>query len=252
MENNIYCRKDQITNELKEAINLTIKVIKKFGFENISIEAKTPKKESSETYDLVKDTINYTQSALNDLKLLAKISQKSHCREGVEINFSIQDIFDNSHIISVITVDLLTGIKKKLNYINKENKPENIAVIKFVLLQSLDEFISLLIEKTAGFFPLWLAPVQILILPISEKYLEQAHLVFKSLIKEGLRVEMDDSNSTIQSKIRRFETEKIPYSLIIGDKEIKTNSVSVRGRDGKELGLVRIEEFISKIYSEIN
>jgi threonyl-tRNA synthetase len=91
-----------------------------------------------------------------------------------------------------------------------------------------------------------------MVLPISEKYLEQAKNILNTLKGEGFRVETDFSNNTIQSKVRHFESEKIPYSLIIGEKEIKTNSVSVRGRDGKELGLIRIDEFISKILSEIN
>jgi len=251
LESHIYCTKEQIVAEIKKSIQLTISIFNKFGFENIIIEAKTPTKDNATNYDIVKDAVNYTQNSLSELKLLAKISQNSYCKVGVELNFSVKDIFNKVHIISTIIIDLKSSIKEKLVYINKQNKPENCILIKYSPINSLDKFVSLLIEKFEGAFPLWLAPAQIIVLPISEKYLKEAKATFNALRKEGFRVEIDNSNTTIQSKIRYFEKEKIPYALIIGGKEIKTNSVSVRGRDGKELGLVRIEEFISKINAEI-
>ena len=124
-------------------------------------------------------------------------------------------------------------------------------IIHYYLPVSIEDFVYLLIERYEGSFPLWLSPVQVEIIPISEKYLQPAHDVYLTLKKAGIRVQLDRSSNTVQAKIRNAETDRIPYFLIIGEKELNTNSVSIRQRDGKELGLVRIEEFLTKIQLEI-
>lgn len=251
LQGHVYTNTDSIVDELKSMISLTLDNLTKFGFSNIYLEAITPKDDESNLFNIIKNATNYTQTALNELKLLAKISAVNHSKYGIELSFKVKDVFNNAHTISKIVLDLYTGVKEKINYIDKTNRLQSTAILHCDLICSVEEFIYLLIEKWEGSFPLWMAPVQIKIIPISEKYIETAKKISEILKKEDLRVELDKSTNTMQAKIRNAESEKIPYFLIIGDKEIKTNSVSVRQRDGKELGLVRIEEFISKIKAEI-
>ena len=250
LQGHVYINPENIVDELKQMITITLENLTKFGFSNIHLEAITPKNDGSNHYNAIKDAVNHTQTALNELKLLAKISTGSYSKYGVEISFKIKDIFNKFHTISKITVDLFTGVAEKINYINKNNKPQTTAILHHELIYSIEEFVYLLIEKWEGSFPLWMAPIQIKIIPISDKYMDSAQKIFEILKKENFRIELDKTNNTMQAKIRNAESEKIPYFLIIGDKEIKTNSVSIRQRDGKELGLVRIEEFIAKIKAE--
>lgn len=250
LQGHVYTKNESVIDELKSILSLTIANLTKFGFSNIHLEAITPKEDGSNHYNSIKDAVNYAQTALNELKLLAKISTVKHSKYGVEISFKIIDIFNKTHTISRVILDLYTGVREKINYIDSDNKPQTSAILHHEFICSIEEFVYLLIEKWEGSFPLWMAPIQIKIIPISDKYIDSAQKIYEILVKEDFRVELDKSNNTMQAKIRNAETEKIPYFLIIGDKEIKTNSVSIRQRDGKELGLVRIEEFISKIKAE--
>lgn len=250
LQGHVYTHKQDIVSELKSLINITIDNITRFGFPNIYLEAITPKQDNSNHYEMIKDSVNYAQTALSEMKLLAKVSTSNFSKNGVELFFKVKDIFNKAHTVSTIKLDLYTGIKDKINYINKENHAESAVIIQHELISSIEEFVYLIIEKWEGAFPLWMAPVQVKVIPISDKYLDASVQVYDVLRKQDFRVEIDRSNNTVQAKIRNAENEKTPYFLIIGDKELKTNSVSIRQRDGKELGLVRIEEFISKIQDE--
>ena len=138
-----------------------------------------------------------------------------------------------------------------LEYINEEGKTERPVLIHRAPLGSTERFMGILIEHFAGNFPTWLNPVQVKILPISEKHLEYARSVMEKLKNENIRVEIDERSETLGAKIRDAQMEKVSYMAIVGDKEIENQSISVRARAGKDLGSQKIEDFTSNIKVEI-
>ncbi|MEK7061899.1 MAG: His/Gly/Thr/Pro-type tRNA ligase C-terminal domain-containing protein, partial [Patescibacteria group bacterium] len=136
-------------------------------------------------------------------------------------------------------------------YTDKEGKEQTPVMIHFALMGSIERFLSVYIEHTAGAFPLWLSPVQIAVIPISEKHSEYADNIKKELEKNDIRVELKNENETLGKKIREAEIQKIPYLLILGDKEIQNQSVSVRQRGKGDTGAIALDKFIEKIREEI-
>ena len=164
----------------------------------------------------------------------------------------VKDISGNPHIISTIKLDICSAEKEELYYVNKNNLKETPAVVRFNAIESFETLFKIILENNQGVFDVWLSPVQCIVIAISEKYHEKANEILTQLKKEGIRTEKNFEADTMQNKIRRAENENIPYMLIIGEKELNTNSVSLRQRNGQELGLIRIEEFIDRIHREID
>ena len=139
-----------------------------------------------------------------------------------------------------------------LTYIGEDGEKHRPVMLHRVIFGSIERFIGILIEHFAGAFPTWLAPVQVKILPISEKHLEYAKKIYNELFAKGIRVEIDASNEKVGYKIRKTQMEKVPYMLVVGDKEQENDTVAVRSRELGDEGVEKIEEFIKKIQEEIN
>ena len=150
-----------------------------------------------------------------------------------------------------VQYDFVGPKRFELSYINESGKKEEPIIIHRSSIGSIERTMALLIEKFAGVFPLWLSPIQVAIIPISEKHLEYADKIKKELEKNNIRVELKNENETLGKKIREAEMQKIPYLLILGDKEIQDQSVSVRQRDKGNTGAETLDKFIEKIQSEI-
>lgn len=252
IQSNIYCPAEQITQELELCLQVIKDLFQFLNIKTFQLIAKVPdSKIEGRTADEARLAIEFMQKALSNQRLVAKIATGQYYNEGAEIGFLMKNIFGNLVNISSIKLDLITPQKEKLNFINKSNHPETPAVIRFNLIESFDDLMKILIENTYGVFPVWMAPVQTIVIPISQKYNEPAKEVYNTLIKAGLRVQINSSDTTMQAKIRAAESENIPYMLILGEKELRTSSVSIRQRNGQELGLIRVEEFIERIQNEI-
>lgn len=167
------------------------------------------------------------------------------------ISFVAQDLHEREWEIGKITI-AYNPKGPTASATNSRNNQEKVIVIYNSLITSYERLIAHLTESLDGGFPMWMSPVQVDLLSLSEKYNQYVSELHKELTTEGIRCSINVSNSTIQTKIRKSQMQKTPYMLIIGEKEIKTNSISLRNRDGQELGLIRIDEFITKIKSEIN
>jgi threonyl-tRNA synthetase len=139
-----------------------------------------------------------------------------------------------------------------LSYINKDGKKERPVMIHRGIFGSLERFIGILVEHFQGSFPVWLSPIQVIILPISDKFKDYANQVKSNLKSDGIRVELNERNETLQAKIRNATLQKIPYIFVVGDKEKSSSKISTRTREGKDLGQMTLKEFTDKIHKDID
>ena len=165
---------------------------------------------------------------------------------GPKMDFKIKSVIGNEYGISTNQIDLYMPERFDLKYTDKDGQEKYVVVQHRAPLGSSERFVGFLIEHFAGAFPLWLSPVQAIVIPISETHLEYAYKVQKELQKEGLRVEVSDREDTMQAKIRQAQEQKIPYMLIVGDREAKEESVSVRLRTEEKPGTVSVKDFAQK------
>ena len=170
---------------------------------------------------------------------------------GPKIDFMATDALGREWQLATPQLDFVQPERFGLTYTDKEGKPQTPVMIHFALMGAIERFLSVYIEHTAGAFPVWLSPIQVSIIPISEKHLEYASQIAKRLQQENIRLELQDANETLGKKIRGAEIQKIPYLLILGDKEVTDNSISVRARSKGDLGQMKLEDFIEKITKEI-
>lgn len=170
---------------------------------------------------------------------------------GPKIDFMVMDALGREWQLATPQLDFIQPKRFGLTYVDKNGKEQTPVMIHFALMGSIERFLSVYIEHTGGAFPTWLSPVQIVIIPITERNNKYAQEIADSLIHGSIRVEVDDRAETMQSKIRDGQMQKIPYMLIVGDREEKETQVSVRTRDGKDLGAMPTEKFTNQIMKEI-
>jgi threonyl-tRNA synthetase len=164
----------------------------------------------------------------------------------------MKDILGREWQMGTLQLDFQLPTRFKLKYTNEKGRPETPVVIHRVIYGSIDRFIGILIEHYGGAFPLWISPAQAIIIPISERHIDYAKNVRERFLDGGLRVEIDGRSETMQSRIRDAQLQKIPYIVVVGDKEQVKKTVSVRKRNKKELQVVQLEEFIQKIKTSID
>ena len=170
---------------------------------------------------------------------------------GPKIDIQIKTALNHDITIPTCQLDFALPERFDLNFIGEDNKEHRPVVIHRAILGSSDRFISFLIEETKGFFPVWLSPIQVKILPITDNQIEYAKKIESELKKHKVRVELDESNEKIGYKIRKAQLEKVPYMLVLGAKEQEGNLVAVRSRKDGDLGQMKIDEFVQKIQREI-
>lgn len=253
LQTNIFCRADQVEEEIGTLLGLTRQLLQFIGVNDFQILVKLsdPKLKSTKENN-PKNMLKLLEKTLAKQKLAAKIVASDYYNNGAEIGFYVKDLLGNLLKISTIRIDNTSASKEELYYINNDNLKEIPVVIRFNFVESFEAMLKIMLEKNEGIFDVWLAPVQCVIIAISEKFHEQALNIQKQLLNVGLRASVNLEPETMQNKIRRAENENIPYMLILGEKEVNTNSVSLRQRTGQELGLIRIEEFIDRIKDEIS
>jgi len=243
----IICAPEQITKELETLVKDGLTMLKTFGFEEYQIYLSTmPKKYAGSKQGWERAT-KALKTVLNKLKLKYEIDPGGGVFYGPKIDIKIKDPIGREWQCTTIQFDFNLPERFKMKYINEKGKKVEPFMIHRALLGSLERFFGVLIEHYAGAFPFWLSPVQIYVVPIGEKHLKYAQAVLKELISAGLRVELRDENETISKKIRRGEVQKIPYILVVGDKEIKNKSIRVRERGKGDIGEMKIDKFVEKL-----
>ena len=197
---------------------------------------------SEEDWEMATDGLKH---ALDDLNLPYAVNEGDGAFYGPKIDFHLQDSIGRTWQCGTIQLDFQLPQRFEAEYIGEDGKKHRPILIHRVVFGSIERFTGILIEHFAGKFPLWLSPVQVKVLSISDKYLDAANEAAKTLKKEGFRCEVDGRAEKIGCKIRTAQLERVPYMLIIGEKEVRTDSVSVRSRDDGDLGNMAIGEFLA-------
>ncbi|THB70561.1 MAG: threonine--tRNA ligase [Desulfobulbaceae bacterium] len=246
----IFCREDQLEEEIFNILDLNLHILKTFGFSEYDIYLSTRPEKSVGTDDHWEQSTNALKQALEKKGLGYDIDPGEGVFYGPKIDIKIKDQLGRSWQCSTIQVDFNLPERFDVNYIGADNKEHRPIMIHRALMGSLERFIGVLIEHYAGAFPIWFAPTQARILNITDDQAEYCEKVYDELRKGGVRIEKDLRNEKLNYKIREAQVNKIPYMLIVGEKEKESGTVTVRMRDGKNLPPMSIEEFIEKIDQE--
>lgn len=253
----IYCSESQVVDELVKVMRLHAFYYDLFGIKDYYIELALPdfKRKKDKYFDDPESwdkSINYLREAANKLGVEVSENEGGAAFYGPKFDFNIKSAIGREFGASTNQLDFGSGKRFNLAYIDKDGSKRIVPyIIHRAPLGSHERFVGFLIEHYGGAFPTWLSPIQVIIIPISEKHLEYGQKVLEQLKSSGIRVELDDRSETMQAKIRDAQLQKIPYMLIVGDREEKENTVSVRNRKGENLGTMPQDRFLEKIKSEI-
>ncbi|AJS58677.1 threonine--tRNA ligase [Paenibacillus sp. IHBB 10380] len=242
---------EQIEDEISRVIDLIGYIYQVFGFE-YKIELSTRPEDSMGSEELWNEAEKSLQNVLDKRGIAYRVNEGDGAFYGPKIDFHILDALKRSWQCGTIQLDFQMPEKFDLSYIGEDNQKHRPVVIHRAVYGSIDRFIGILTEHFVGAFPLWLAPVQAKLLPVSENYIDYAFQVKKSLEEAGIRVEVDIRNEKLGYKIREAQLEKIPYMLVLGENEKNSDSVSARKRGEGDLGSKSILEIIGQIKEEIH
>ncbi len=249
-DSHIFVTPDQIESEIKGVINFIEKMYGVFGFE-YKVELSTRPDDSMGSEELWTKAEKSLQNVLDQLEMKYTINEGDGAFYGPKIDFHILDALKRSWQLATIQLDFQMPEKFDLTYIGEDNQKYRPVVIHRAILGSIDRFIGIITEHFAGAFPTWLAPVQVKLLPIAGVHHDYAKELFAQFKQFNIRVELDDRNEKIGYKIREAQLKKVPYMLVIGDKEVENKTISVRKRGEGDLGAQSSEEFIHHIKEEI-
>ena len=255
-EGHLMCRPDQLESEFRGCLEITNYMLKTLGlYEDVSYRFSQWDPEDSEKYIGTKEQWDEAQGTmkaiLDDLKLDYKIGIGEAAFYGPKLDIQIKNVFGKEDTLITIQVDQMLAEKFGMEYTDSDGSKKNPYIIHRTSIGCYERTLALLIEKYAGAFPTWLAPVQVKLLPITDNQKEYAREYAKVLRANGISVEVDDRNEKIGYKIREAQLEKVPYMLIIGEKEAEIDAVAVRSRREGDLGQMSKEAFIEKISEEI-
>ena len=245
----IFMTPDQIKNEIKGVVNLIDSVYKTFGFQ-YHIELSTMPEDhmgAQEDWDNATDAL---RAAISELGYDYEVNEGDGAFYGPKLDFHLTDCLGRTWQCGTIQLDFQLPERFELEYTGEDGAKHRPIMIHRVVFGSIERFIGILTEHFAGAFPLWLSPVQVKVLPISERHHEYAEKVAAQLQEAGLRVEADLRNEKIGYKIREAQLQKTPYMLVVGDKEAETGTVSVRGRKDGDLGSMALADFSAKACEE--
>lgn len=247
----IFMLPSQIKEEIQGVIHLFDTVYKVFGLSYHAELSTKPEKAmgSDEVWEVATKAL---RDAMEDYGMSYKVNEGDGAFYGPKIDFHLRDSIGRTWQCGTIQLDMLMPEKFDLTYVGDDGEKHRPVMIHRVAYGSLERFIGILIEHYAGAFPVWLAPIQVKILPITDRHVEYANRIAAMMSQEKIRVEVDYRSEKIGYKIREGQIQKIPYLLVVGDKEIELNSVAVRQRGKGDIGSQAVEEFIGKVTGEIS
>jgi len=253
----IICRENQVEDELKKVVDFILFMYKSFGFDinSVSVYLSLRDPKNKEKYSGKDAGWKFTESVLRKIakeKKLSFVEQEGEAAfYGPKLDFKIKDALGREWQCSTLQFDFNLPERFNMVFKNDKGEEERPYMLHRALFGSFERFIGLLIEHYAGAFPAWLAPVQAIILPISEKQKAYAEEISKELIKKDIRVSINDSNETLGKRIRESEIQKIPYILVVGDQEITNKTIAVRQREKGNQGAITIEAFTEIIKKQL-
>ncbi len=247
----IFCRPEQLLDEIKDVIKMVQKMLPAFGFSEFDIYVSTQPKKfvgTPEHWNLATEAL---EKALTECDLDYQIDPGEGVFYGPKIDIKIKDALGRSWQCTTIQVDFNLPERFEITYKGEDNKDHQPIMIHRALLGSLERFVGCLIEHYAGAFPLWLAPSQIAIIPIADRHFDYAKQVKTRLTKAGLKVFIDSRSESMNRKIRDNQVQKIPYMLVVGDREAETGTAAVRLRDGTDLGDKELDVIVEHLKEEL-
>jgi len=247
----IFCTREQVYDEISDAMDLVLFIMQSFGFDQYKVELSVRDESNKKEYAGSEEDWRMAEEALTESLRARGIDWVRMEGEAVfygpKIDVKLIDAIGRSWQLSTVQFDFTLPKRFDLSYIGSDGNAHQPVMLHRALLGSIERFLGVLIEHYAGAFPIWLAPVQAIVLPISERHQEYAGQVKQQLAAANLRVEIDDRNEKIGFKIRAAQTKKIPYMLVVGDKELQSGEVSVRNRFLGDQGAQSLESFLEQI-----
>ncbi len=247
----IFCTADQIEDEIVSCLEFATDVLRTFGFDDYEAELSTWDGGKSGKYDGSPDQWQLAENALKRaterLKMKVKLMPDEAAFYGPKIDIKLVDAIGRLWQLSTVQFDFTLPQRFDLEYVAEDGKKHQPLMVHRALYGSIERFFGILIEHYAGAFPVWLAPVQAVVLPITDRHLEYAQKVHNRLAAEGLRVTLDARKEKVNLKIRDAQVQKIPYMLVVGDREAQNDSVSVRKRKHGDQGAQSVDEFLAAI-----
>ena len=250
----VFCRMNQVKDEALKVWDI---IHEFYGAFNIPLRVRLSLRDPAQPEKYLGNAANWEaaeeilHAIIADKKVNAIDGLGEAAFYGPKLDFMGRDAIGREHQVATIQLDMNMPERFDLTCTNEKGEHERIVMIHCAIMGSIERFMAVLIEHTAGALPLWLSPVQVAVLPISDKHTDAAHALVPELQLAGIRVQMDDAKETIGKKIRASETMKIPYTLILGDKDIAAGVVSVRKRGGEDLGQLSLDQFISHLKKEV-
>jgi threonyl-tRNA synthetase len=240
-----FCRPDQMPEEIDFVLNFCLHILRSFGFEEFNAYLSTrPEGKAAGDPAMWQDAEAALEAALKRVAIPYEIDEGGGAFYGPKIDLKIKDAIGREWQLSTIQFDFNMAERFELTFIGEDGQEHRPYMIHRALLGSLERFFGVLIEHFGGAFPVWLAPIQAMLIPIADRHVEYAHQVAARLKEAGLRAEVDDSNDRMGNKIRKAQEQKIPYMLVVGDKEAETSAVAVRLRTNENLGPIFVDKFI--------
>ena len=251
----LFVRPDQIKEEVGKVVELILSVYKDFGFKDYEFRLSLRDKEDKEKYFDDDEMWNKAEGQLREILTELGINFYEAKGEaafyGPKLDVQLKSAVGHDVTVSTCQLDFLLPERFELEYIGEDGQPHRPVVIHRAILGTFDRFMCFLIEETKGAFPTWLAPVQVKVLPISDAQIDYAKKVVEELQKINIRVELDDRQEKIGYKIREAQLQKVPYMLVLGDKEVQAGTASVRSRSDGDIGAMTVEDFKKKIKEEV-
>ncbi|MBE7032782.1 MAG: threonine--tRNA ligase [Ruminococcaceae bacterium] len=257
-EGHLMCTPEQLEDEFRGSLELAIYMLKTLGlYEDVSYRFSQWDPNDRDKYigtpEQWDEAQGMMEKILNNLEIPYKVGIGEAAFYGPKLDIQIKNVFGKEDTLSTIQIDQMLAQQFGMEYVDKDGVKKNPYIIHRTSIGCYERTLALLIEKYAGAFPVWLAPVQVKLLPIADRHLDYIYEVKRKLEESGIiRIEIDDRSEKIGYKIREAQLEKVPYMILVGDKDIENNTVSVRDRRDGDIGSMSIEEFIAKITEEVS
>ncbi|HEU4754942.1 MAG TPA: threonine--tRNA ligase, partial [Armatimonadota bacterium] len=253
-DSHIFCRPDQLVSEFHGVVDLIMLVFRKLKLEyraRVGLRDPANAEKYVGTPEAWEQSQNALLEAVRQLEMPHEVAEGEAAIYGPKLDFMVRDAIGREWQLGTVQVDYVLPERFDLEYTGEDGQPHRPVMIHRAPFGSLERFVGVLIEHFAGAFPLWLAPVQMTVIPIADRHGEYAGKVKQRLSDAGFRVEVDGRTERMQAKIREAQLQKIPYMLIVGDKEAEAGAVAVRSRDRGDLGALPLEEFIGTAEAEL-
>jgi threonyl-tRNA synthetase len=247
----IFMRPDQVQEEFNRAINLTLEVFNTYGLEDYWIALSLRDPQNKQDYVGSDEVWEKAESSLREAAEQRGIEYRAILGEaafyGPKVDFMVRDALGREWQCATVQLDMVQPENFELEYIGEDGQAHRPVMIHRAVTGSTERFMAMIIEHFAGAFPVWLSPVQAMVIPIADRHIEYANKVLEQLKAAGVRAEVDERSERMNAKVRDAQMQKIPYMLVVGDKEAANNAVAVRLRTNENLGATPLPDFIERI-----